>query len=80
MSVIIEEEPGTKPRECVVSTAQGWYEAARGAQKSGDLFAAVLFMENAFNHTENALAAVLKDRGHRTTETMRAELARLAQC
>jgi hypothetical protein len=69
-----------KKRECIVSTAQGWFEAARGAQKSGDAFAAVLFMENAFNHTENALAAVLRDRGHSTTESMRAELARLAQC
>lgn len=60
MSIIEETEPGTKPRECVVRTAQGWFDQAKKAAKEGDAFAALLFMENAYNHTENALVAVLR--------------------
>jgi Lar family restriction alleviation protein len=47
-------------RECVVATAQGWFNSAREAQQAGKMKDALLFMENAFNHTENALAAVLQ--------------------
>lgn len=40
-------------RRCVVATAQIWYDAAhKPANPAG-----VLHMENAFNHTENALVA-----------------------
>lgn len=46
-------------RKCVIDTAQGWFDEARKAQDAGRMAEALLFMENAFNHTENALAAVL---------------------
>jgi hypothetical protein len=60
MTIITESEPGTKPRECVVRTAQFWFDAAKKAATDGDTFAALGFMENAFNHTENALVTVLR--------------------
>jgi hypothetical protein len=60
MAIIEEREPGTKPRVCVVRTAQYWFDAAKKAQANGDAFAALGFMENAFNHTENALVTVLR--------------------
>lgn len=47
-------------RQTVVSTAQIWFDESRRAQKAGLLREAVIYMENAFNHTENALAAVLR--------------------
>jgi hypothetical protein len=60
MTIIEETEPGTKPRVCVVRTAQYWFDEAKRVQAAGDGFAALLCMENALNHTENALVAVLR--------------------
>lgn len=48
-----------KSRTCIVSTAQGWFDESRKAQNAGLMREALLYMENAFNHTENALAAAL---------------------
>lgn len=48
-----------KSRQCIVSSAQGWFDESRKAQNDGRMREAILYMENAFNHTENALAAVL---------------------
>jgi hypothetical protein len=75
----------TEPRKCVVNTAEYWYGAARLAQAEGNMREALLYMENAFNHTENALVALLqagswKDqppmsgREKMTIDQMRAEL------
>jgi hypothetical protein len=47
-------------RKCAVPTAQGWFDSAREAQAAGKMGEALLFMENAFNHTENALFAARK--------------------
>lgn len=49
-----------EPRKCVVLTAQHWYDAARKAALAGDYSHALLYFENAFNHTENALASARK--------------------
>jgi hypothetical protein len=49
-----------KQRVHTVPTAGGWFRAAREAQDKGDMGTALLCMENAYNHTENALAALLK--------------------
>lgn len=40
-----------------VSTAGFWYTAARKYQAEGKMSEALMAMENAFNHTENALYA-----------------------
>lgn len=49
-----------KSRQCIVRSAQGWFDESRKAQNDGRMREAVLYMENAFNHTENALAAALE--------------------
>lgn len=48
------------PRECVVHTAQHWYDSGREAALRGDYTRAYLYLVNAFNHTENALSATLR--------------------
>jgi hypothetical protein len=89
MTIIEETEPGTKPRVCIVRTAQMWFDEAKKAGAAGDTFAALGFMENAFNHTENALVAVLHAANfdhrpphtglpRRTLDEMRADLAALS--
>lgn len=46
-------------RKLVVATAQGWFDSTRDSSYSmGDR---LLFMENALNHTENALVAVRQE-------------------
>jgi hypothetical protein len=50
----------TSKRACLVRTAQLWFDNARKAQDAGNMGEALLCMENAFNHTENALAALLQ--------------------
>lgn len=40
-----------------VSTAGFWYSAAKRYQAEGKMQKALMAMENAFNHTENALFA-----------------------
>ena len=47
-------------RVCVVRTAQMWFDSARKAQSEGKMSEALMYMENAFNHTENALSALLQ--------------------
>ncbi len=47
-------------RKTLVTTAQYWFEASRRNQNAGDMEMAVMGMENAFNHTENALALAVK--------------------
>jgi hypothetical protein len=45
-------------RKLLVETAQGYYEAALGKNTDGEVYSTaekLLFMENALNHTENAL-------------------------
>lgn len=44
-------------RKHVVGTAGYWFNAARTAQNEGKMSMALLCMENAYNHTENALVA-----------------------
>lgn len=48
------------PRQTIVQTAQFWFDSARKAQQDGKMCEALLCMENAFNHTENALGALLR--------------------
>ena len=48
-------------RKCVISTAQIWFDESRKAQMAGRMRDALLYMENAFNHTENALASLLRE-------------------
>jgi hypothetical protein len=47
-------------RKTLVKTAQYWFEGSRNSQKAGDMEMAVMGMENAFNHTENALALAVR--------------------
>jgi cell wall-associated NlpC family hydrolase len=47
-------------RKLVVTTAQGWFDAARDSSYS--MGKRLLFMENALNHTENALVAARQER------------------
>lgn len=42
-------------RKCIIQSAQVWFDESRKAQKAGHMAEALLYMENAFNHTENAL-------------------------
>lgn len=44
-------------RTFAIESAGYWFGEARRAQKEGRMSDALLCMENAFNHTENALAA-----------------------
>lgn len=44
-------------RKCLVKTAEYWFNGARAAQINGKMNDAFMLMENAFNHTENALYA-----------------------
>jgi CMP-N-acetylneuraminic acid synthetase len=44
-------------RKFAVESAGFWFRAARMAQDEGRMADAVLAMEQAFNHTENALVA-----------------------
>lgn len=46
-------------RKLVVPTAQGWFDATRDSKYS--MGERLLFMENALNHTENALVAARED-------------------
>lgn len=48
-------------RKFAVSTAGFWFMAARKYQAAGDMRSALVAMENAFNHTENALYAARRD-------------------
>lgn len=47
----------TERTKFAVSTAGFWYTAARRYQAEGKMREALMAMENAFNHTENALYA-----------------------
>lgn len=47
-------------RKLLVQTAGYWFKSAREAQDKGDMATALLCMENALNHTENALGALLR--------------------
>lgn len=49
-------------REHIVSSAGYWFRAARYHQDKGELSEALMCMENAYNHVENALAAALHKR------------------
>ncbi len=44
-------------RKLIIASAQHWYDSAKKAALEGDYSHALLYFENAFNHTENALAA-----------------------
>lgn len=44
-------------REHLVESAAYWFDAAREAQDKGQMAEALMCMENAYNHVENALAA-----------------------
>lgn len=48
------------PRKHIVETASYWYAGSKRANNDGDMSEAVFAMEQAYNHTENALAASLK--------------------
>lgn len=50
----------SEPRQCVVRTAQHWFDSARKAKEAGRMQEALMCMENAFNHTENALVTVVR--------------------
>ncbi len=47
-------------RKTVCKTAQYWFEGSRAADLAGDMPTALIAMENAFNHTENALALAVR--------------------
>ena len=72
-------------RVMIVRTAQHWYDAAWMAKQEGRPGDAFACMENALNHTENALSALLQSRTftdappmsgkpRRTLDEMRTEL------
>jgi hypothetical protein len=44
----------------IVKSAQYWMDAARAHQSAGRPNNALLSMENAFNHTESALAHIME--------------------
>lgn len=67
------DEAGRKGRKLAVETAQCWYDEAKRAEKTGDKHAS-MYMENAFNHTENALFAA-----RRELTTLAAERDRLRE-
>lgn len=50
-------------RDHAVETAGYWFMAARHAQSAGKMADALLYMENAYNHTEGALVALRKAHG-----------------
>jgi len=50
-------------RKLIIATAQPWYDEAKKMALEGDHIHAFLHLMNAFNHTENALAADRKELG-----------------
>lgn len=50
-------------RQFALPSAAYYFKASRTAQAAGQLATAVLLMENAFNHTENALFALCRETG-----------------
>jgi len=46
----------TPKRKHLVQSAGYWFDAARKAQLDGEMAVALIAMENAYNHVENALA------------------------
>jgi len=55
-------------RKLIVGTAQGWYESAHDYTEKYSPSERVIFMENALNHTENALFASNKKIEQQATE------------
>jgi hypothetical protein len=51
----------TPKRKHLVQSAAYWFDASRVQQQNGNHAHAILGMENAYNHVENALAAALAD-------------------
>lgn len=56
-SPVSPAQPVGAERQHLVMTAGHWFDGSRKAQREGKSAEAVMFMENAYNHVENALAA-----------------------
>lgn len=64
-------------RKFALPSAAYYFKASRTAQASGQLATAVLLMENAFNHTENALFAFHRETGEEFPSAFIERLERL---
>lgn len=53
-------EREVRERSHVLASAGYWFQGSRNAQNDGHNAEAVMFMENAYNHVENALAAAIE--------------------
>jgi hypothetical protein len=53
-----------KERKHAIATAGYWFRWARKAQEEGNMSEALIFMENAYNHTEGALVALRRLHGY----------------
>lgn len=65
-------------RKFALPSAAYYFKASRTAQASGQLATAVLLMENAFNHTENALYALGRELDAEIPSALVDRLGRLA--
>jgi hypothetical protein len=57
-----------KERKHAVESAGYWFRWARKAQEEGNMSEALMFMENAYNHTEGALVALRREHGLQLSE------------
>lgn len=62
-------------RKCLVYTASYWFRQSRKAQDEGESARAIMCMEQAFNHTENALDVVQKE-----NVKLRNKLGKILEC
>lgn len=74
-------QPQPPKRQHLIQSAGYWFEGSRKAQREGKSAEAVSHMENAYNHVENALAAVTAERDKlaAATQAHAAELAQLRE-